>query len=240
MTRILFIGDTHGNMHSYMKTLMSNRGKYDVSIQVGDFGWGFLNEYHIRFMNEDDDRHDEIDFHIRGNHDNPELFSSAGVELAGGIPDGTIWTEETHNVSMMFVGGALSIDQHNRTEGVDWWRNEELNQSELNTIFDKYELAKPRIMATHDIPHSISLEMFGVCTKNQRGSITQQAFDAMLEIHQPEYWVAGHYHERKSYIHTSKNGNQTRFEVLNRADSPNVDKNNPTNDHTLIIDLNNS
>jgi hypothetical protein len=59
----------------------------------------------------------------------------------------------------MYIGGALSIDKAHRTEGLNWWVDEELSIQEMNSIFDKYIKEKPDIMVTHDCPEEIAVMM---------------------------------------------------------------------------------
>ena len=63
--------------------------------------------------------HDEVMNHkfIRGNHDDPQ----ACREHPYWIKDGLIEND------IMYIGGAWSIDREYRTEGVSWWRDEELS-----------------------------------------------------------------------------------------------------------------
>ena len=45
----------------------------------------------------------------------------------------------------MYIGGAWSIDHAMRTEGLDWWRDEELAVMEFDRIAKIYEETKPRV-----------------------------------------------------------------------------------------------
>ena len=92
-----FIGDVHGKMDEYLGVIAN----CDESIQVGDFGAGFVplpvvSERH-RF--------------IRGNHDSPSVCR----ESPNWIEDGA------HMGDMFFCGGAFSIDRYRRHVGIDWW-----------------------------------------------------------------------------------------------------------------------
>jgi hypothetical protein len=54
-------------------------------------------------------------------------------------------------------------------------------------------------MITHDCPTSVALEMFlskglGFGDNKQIKTRTGEALQAMFEIHQPELWVFGHWH----------------------------------------------
>ena len=100
------------------------------------------------------------------------------------------------------MAGAWSIDRIHRTENISWWANEELNYKEMQQALDFYSANKPRIMITHDYPHEVRKELFGIKDK----SITPTGLQAMFEVHQPEIWVFGHHHES-----VNKVINGTRF-----------------------------
>ena len=181
------IGDIHGKFDRYREIA-------DVdypTVQVGDFGVGFGGQYWHDTVNE---------FHssgqhrfIRGNHDDPQRCRT---EMTGYIADGTVEND------VMYIGGAWSIDHKHRIPGVDWWEDEELSYSELETLIDVYAATRPRVMITHDCPTTVAYHMFIRGGKSLGGNVqiltrTGEAFQTMFEIHQPEVWVFGHWHVSK-------------------------------------------
>lgn len=166
-----FIGDIHADYASYLRMIDG----CEESIQVGDFGIGFR-ENPISYY--------DVSKHkfIRGNHDWP-----LGCQHEPNfIPDGSVID------NMMFVGGAYSIDKEFRTEGRDWWADEELSVNELYNIYDKYLLEKPEIMICHEFPEHIT--NFFPLVKWECPSRTRDCFDAMFEKHKPKLWIGGHWH----------------------------------------------
>ena len=172
---IRFIGDVHGWYGEYLRITE----QVDESIQVGDMGIGFKIEPSFP-KNEDNPKHR----FIRGNHDNPELCK----KNSRFILDGT-YEEET---GMFFLGGGLSIDQKYRTEGVSWWRGEELTIREYGEILDHVLEVKPRIMVTHECPQSVSRLLHS--HHSDITSRTSQFLDTLFSQHQPQIWVFGHHH----------------------------------------------
>jgi predicted phosphodiesterase len=181
------IGDVHGKYDRYKKIIA------DVadSIQVGDMGVGFRRRAGYRAG----------DFHanpahyamaranhrfIRGNHDNPYVCRMHSQCIADGIIESDV----------MFIGGALSVDREWRTEGYDWWVDEELSIGKLNTLVDVYAVMRPRVMITHDCPETTASSMCRLSGRNKMDfpSRTRQALQSMLEMHQPDLWVFGHWH----------------------------------------------
>ena len=187
------IGDIHTKWPAYQKLCKS----CESSIQVGDFGIGFLSVQNTDFMNDWMIENPTHKF-INGNHDKPALCK----KMTGYLPNG-VYDE------MMVMGGAFSHDKIRRTEGVDWWADEELSNEELYEMVDLYEKSKPKVMITHEGPLLVVKDLILGNYKHQTKTRTGQALQAMFEIHQPDLWVFGHYHE----YHKSKFGN-TEFVCL--------------------------
>lgn len=187
LTRI--IGDIHGHWYNY--ALLTKNIEHN-SIQVGDFGIGFNGTY----WHDRANKHHATKQHrfIRGNHDNPNMCRE---DMVGYIPDGTIEND------VMYLGGAWSIDWQYRTEGIDWWRDEELTYRELDELISVYEVVKPRVMITHDCPTIAAYYMFiktgnSIGGNNLKLTRTGEALQTMFELHQPENWYFGHWHETKT------------------------------------------
>ena len=193
------IGDIHGDWNGYSEIAENavDFGGCDHTIQIGDFGIGFAGSYWHDRVN--DFQYDGTHRFIRGNHDNPAKCK----EMLGWIKDGLVEDD------VMYIGGAWSIDQAYRTEGVSWWRDEELSISELYEMIDIYEKIKPRIMITHDCSFDVATEMFfrsGILPSGERHTTrTASALNTMMEIHQPEFHFFGHWHHsiKRDYKNTT-------------------------------------
>ncbi len=190
MKSIRFIGDVHGNWKRYKKII----NECDTSIQVGDFGVGFSGHSNPPYdhMKKGDHKF------IRGNHDNPNVCKTHPFWIS----DGTMIHDK-----IFCIGGAKSIDAHMRTEGLNWWSNEELSYAEFLKLCDDYEKLKPPIIVAHEMPESLT---YIVCakqhiTKFDDTSITRQFLDNILEIHRPELFIHGHWHVNH---HTVYNGTE--------------------------------
>lgn len=188
ITRI--IGDVHAEWNSYLKLIKDTDNEFDNSVQVGDFGVGFLPPQRTEEMNHFLENSSKNHRFIRGNHDNPEICKT---QMNGYIPDGTVDND------IMYIGGAWSIDWQYRTPGVDWWRDEECSYEELSKFIAIYENIQPRVMITHDCPTTTAYHMFvkngtSIGGKSLHLTRTGEAFQRMIEIHQPELWIYGHWH----------------------------------------------
>lgn len=179
----LFCGDVHGKFNKFRKLTV----QYNNIIQVGDLGVGFSDTSKLQ---------DNFKF-IHGNHDNPAVCRKMPQFLGRfGMYD--------HQT--FFLSGAESIDWVYRTEGVSWWRNEELSLWELEQAFDLYMERKPKIMVTHDCPFVLYPQMVSHHVKPNKTAIS---LDSFFINHKPGVWVFGHHHKNMDFIHDG-----TRFICL--------------------------
>jgi predicted phosphodiesterase len=195
-----FIGDIHGGLDESVEWYLKTIQGCTQSIQVGDFGFGFIKD--TSFLNSLSTRHKII----RGNHDNPEI----AYKCLNVISDGFYMN------GIFYLGGAYSIDQYKRVEGVDWWREEELSIKQLGHAICNYQYSTPKVVVSHDCPESV-LPLLGI-HKSQNESRTRQALQAMYEIHKPKLWVFGHWHQSIDQVI----GN-TRFVGLNKLEYKDID-----------------
>ena len=206
MTEMLLIGDIHGKWNSYAQILETH--KPDRSVQLGDFGWGFnpqpvqdsINKLHHAMDTFGNDNR-----YIRGNHDNPTECKSHQYCI-----DDATFEEDT---GIFYLGGASSIDAAWRTQGLDWWEDEELSYDELQKAIDLYETSKPRVMLTHECPEDVIGYMAGWYKQEYR-SRTRDALGSMWSIHKPELWVFGHWHTS-----VTANFDGCQFTCLNELES---------------------
>jgi len=192
MNMLRLIGDVHGKLWEYEKLLTCEH----PTVQIGDLGAGFLPipEY------EDKDRF------LRGNHDSPDVCRN----MTNWIPDGTV------EGTVMYIGGAWSIDHANRIPGISWWHDEELSWPELQRMIEIATTEIPRIIITHDAP-TAAIE--GHLMRGKRiQTRTTAALDVILEYAPPALWVFGHWH--KTVRHSV---GPTTFQCLGELDYIDVD-----------------
>jgi hypothetical protein len=172
---MLFIGDVHGNIKEYQK-IIENAPE---SIQLGDFGYGFMPIPKFPIEHK----------FIPGNHDNRQLCLK--------VPNCLGNFGYLENKGIFFVSGALSIDKHLRVEGHTWWRDEQLSFSQMIECYDSYDRILPKIVISHDCPDLAGINKYADKYRNP----TTQLLDAMFTRHRPEVWIFGHHHESfKNYV----------------------------------------
>lgn len=196
MTLVRFIGDVHGKWKRYRKVIKSSQG---VSLQLGDFGVGFYEPYSDPPMAiGGNPPHSSMEkgshFFLRGNHDNPYICANHPFW----VRDGEYAPLRGFEKQVWCVGGATSIDSCYRTPDYTWWEEEELSYAQWMGVMDKYEVEKPSIVATHDLPESAAQFIMGTHGLKQYSyrdnSRTRQALDNLLDMHKPAVWLHGHWH----------------------------------------------
>jgi len=188
---MFFLGDVHGEIkpYEYVITHMLLKGGVegmDCSIQLGDMGIGFRNKKAL----------DELPVFqnhkfIRGNHDNPEECKTHPQYLGDfGFDKGT---------GIFFVSGGFSIDWQYRQPDWNWWKNEELTQTQMKTALKLYKETKPKVVASHEGPLSVKKLVITNEWKMEHDSNTEKLLQNMLDIHRPDFWIFGHHHNRKEF-----------------------------------------
>lgn len=205
---MILIGDLHGNFTQLGKILHDTE---DEVICVGDVGVGFKGIGSRPYFRKN------FKF-IRGNHDKPEDCQNHPQYLGDyGIHKG-----------IFFISGARSVDQHMRTEGLDWWRDEQLSHADLEKALAIYKEAKPEVVISHDCPWEIQEDICRDIRVAQPWTRkwgdpqlypTIIAMDEMLAAHRPKIWVHGHWHFR---WRLEKNG--TRFICLDELETLDLEK----------------
>ncbi len=170
---ILIIGDVHGKVDEYYDLIKDRK---DSSIQVGDFGFKKEHDWFIKTI--DTSKH-KINFGNHDYHPYKTKFHSTGLFS---LKD-----------DIMTISGAFSIDSGARREGVDWFRDEELNYAAMQKAIDTYIKYKPKFVISHDCPQEIMEQLFNIYDR----SITTMGMQTMFDAHQPEKWIFGHYHQSK-------------------------------------------
>jgi Icc-related predicted phosphoesterase len=199
MKKVMLIGDVHGDMNKYHRYTYRKKNQCDMSIALGDFG--FKQEYDWFQKHAKDNA-----YILPGNHDYYTLINSD--ECPPNILRKFGYIEE---LDLFYVSGAFSIDRVYRTEGKDWFADEEMSISELYNMIDLYEKVKPKTVISHTLP----LEVIKIILhyKVDYPSRTSQAMSSMISIHEPLNWYCGHFHESTKIKYKNIN-----FQVLDELE----------------------
>lgn len=194
------IGDIHGKYERYHR-IVRRTEENPYTIQLGDFGFKY-----DTLANVDSTKH----LIIPGNHDNydtcynyPHFLGDYGYTSLNGI-------------EFFYYRGAYSIDRIYRTIGIDWWENEQVGIEGFMKARELYRMIKPKIVITHDCPENIAHQMVpdgGRVFQNN----TTWALQELLNIHEPDLWLFGHWHKSRTIQH-----GKTRFMCLNELETYNI------------------
>jgi hypothetical protein len=170
--RILVAGDWHGNTDwawqviSRAKELLGDEDQR-IILQLGDFGiWpGPDGEDYLSEVAGALDEADAELWFVDGNHEDftqlttaPDWPADAKVVIRAGVngtgicwlPRGYRWT--WHGRTWLALGGGVSVDRVDRTEGVDWWPEEEITGEQERDVI----AAGPAdVMVCHDYPSGV-------------------------------------------------------------------------------------
>ena len=212
---ILVTGDIHGDWGS-LNTLI-NKKNPDIILQCGDFGW-FPHLHDIAEINRKRwNQYGIIAPHTKiywcpGNHENWDSLDKISKDNDGMIHElsGNVFFCEFGAVltlpegeTVLFVGGADSIDKYYRTEGVDWWRQETISESDFYKLPDKGIID---IVVSHTIPEyfikEFPNEFPGTWLTKDLGLKFEdpscKALNQVFDRYKPAYWYSGHFHREMS------------------------------------------
>ena len=206
------IGDVHGDMDSYLNIA----SEADMSIQIGDLGFDYSR---LKRLNPKKHKF------IGGNHDNYDLYE----DCPNSMGDWGLINEKMHlkrKEKFWFMRGAFSINASDLihefadTGVLNWWKEEELTDVQLDDAVFNYRVHKPDVVITHDCPTVIRDTFDDVDLIHSTWdfdldwySRTQSALQVMWNFHKPKLWVFGHWHRLCNEVIDG-----TRFICLNELE----------------------
>lgn len=155
-----------------------------------------------------------------GNHDNHATAAKIEIEPDGMgrirsnirmIPRGGRVTVEGAVVGAL--GGAFSVDLEHRTEGRDWWPNEEPTEEEAQALINGGPVD---LLISHDVPAGVPLVGDFELRQElqQRADVTRHLLADVVQRLKPPHLVAGHWHQREIHDYVRNDGGVTRIDVL--------------------------
>lgn len=183
--KIIVLSDVHGNILRCQDVALRNPG---VSIvQLGDLGVGFVPREVIENLPPNF-------YFFPGNHDNRKISMTLKNCLGHyGERSYSPWGIDP----FFFVSGADSKDKAVRTEGVNWWPDEELTYEQGQKCIDEWTKSKAEVIISHDLPQRIAEAFYLIYDRSR----TRQILDAMIEARRPRVVIFGHHHRPFSKHH---------------------------------------
>lgn len=224
MTKVLIVGDTHGDAQFVSNIHREARDNgVDTIVQLGDFGYNFDKNViaSIKAWLDRDENHQW--FWLDGNHDEHNYIEQDILKLEWpGYPvphfhermfychRGSI--TEIGGKTCMFMGGAYSIDKSRRHPNISWWPQEMIRQSDVHRALELAEGRKIDVMFTHDAPRSEFLDKWlhsegykvDPWSNENRAALTY-----VVDSVRPQDLYHGHYHHRYDSQHVSADGWRT-------------------------------
>jgi hypothetical protein len=209
---VVVAGDWHGDIPWSLSVVAKLPellpGEYPrVLLHAGDFGvWtnddsdAFLDQ-----LNSSLGRSEGIIYFIDGNHEDHRYLHylagtpnpTAPVQLRDRIfwlPRGYRWT--WHNRTWLALGGAVSLDQADRTSGIAWFPEEEITEAQGRRIMED---GPADVMLTHDAPARVPLRLDPTGDGWDRDALARSAshrerLQTVVDAVKPSYLIHGHYH----------------------------------------------
>jgi len=179
----LVVGDIHGEF-GYLNSLIHKK-QPTVILQVGELGYWpkFRSKTQIKSPNTKiyfcDGNHEDHD--SLKTLENNEVYENVYYMKRGStldLPDGR---------TVLFMGGAFSIDWEHRTPGIDWFPFEELvTEEDINKIPDK----KIDIVISHTAPKEFYISNIDYSIPDP----SRECLSQILEKYHPKLWYFGHFH----------------------------------------------
>ena len=217
--RFFITGDTHGELdrvYNWIDRMNFNNSDINVII-AGDAGicWRKDKKDLKQTINFHEDNYNFHIWFIDGNHENFDVLKSFEPDEYGIVnlslhihylPRGTGLYLATDNgvKSVIFCGGADSLDKIYRIPHLSWWADEAITEEDINKCLEhKKDIKKVDYIITHCCPYSVFI-------KNRTYLITLLDIDQAKVDHTSELmldklamnidcdkWFFGHYHVDK-------------------------------------------
>jgi len=212
-------GDWHGQI-DWIRIALNIFFKSGIStvIQLGDFGLmgdiprfiHRVNKYLVQldmtllvvpgnhenysFINKDDN------FHIDENGIRWFIVNGGTRSRVGLLPRGFKW--EQNGKILMALGGASSIDFTSRVKGKTWWEEENITESEADSIIADLHGGGVDVMFTHDAPrdvfalaeHAVSTASDWELSELAYAETSRARLDRVFRCAQPKLLMHGHWH----------------------------------------------
>lgn len=236
MSRILVLGDTHGDVRSVsIAASFAKSRKCDRIYVVGDFGLWPGGQAFIDYSNEALASSDIPLYAVGGNHEWwPEWNRLVRVLGVPHLPYARISSYislfrrtavfELDGKTIGIAAGAASIDRKFRTEGTSWWPEEQLTDAEVNAFPEGHV----DYLFTHDCSNSTPWGFNLIADFDSQ--IHRAKIDYVLRKTTPDKHFHGHMHRRYEWMNRTGgdhwtdtygldcNGSKWNMLVLDTAD----------------------
>lgn len=186
--KILVVGDVHGRFSRLNEVI--NKQRPELILCCGDFGyWPKIPGEQLTNIKPQGSKI----LWCEGNHeDHWSLRDRQTDELVQNViymPRGSTY-DLPDGRTIMFFGGADSIDKNVRTLGIDWFPEEVITQKD----FENLPYKKIDIFITHTCPGEL-VDMLRIFYPEKPFEPSNQALSELWKIYKPSLWIFGHWHQ---------------------------------------------
>lgn len=203
---LYLLGDNHGQYEKLFRIIKQHNLRDCNIVHVGDGGEGFCSRHkqlrQFNYLNNFFKTRNIYYRSIRGNHSDPYYFCGEGKVTLSNFELITDYTRSTYkHKSILFLGGATSIDRIDRKVGSSYWVDECVQ-------FDPNKCVNVDILITHTAPSNCWID--GIKNIRTSNYLIRDAklFDDLVEerrimdeIYQlcnPKFHACGHFHKSLS------------------------------------------
>ena len=235
-----FLGDVHAES-PLMRDFLNSEEKY--CLQLGDFGFIFkYNDWKWnRFLNHFEKNYpNKMIFTVLGNHENYDSIEKMPVKDMFGarcrkirsniyaVERGEILSIEGLNI--LCIGGADSIDKAWRQDGISWWAQEKISDTDVKKTVEKGLTCSFDMICSHAMPAFFMLQNFTPCFQTgSEFSLEKIYCDIENNGGHIPLWIGGHVHNSINMTY-----NDTLFRSLDIGERIIYHKNDSIEDKFLI------
>ena len=235
-----FLGDVHAES-PLMRDFLNSEEKY--CLQLGDFGFIFkYNDWKWnRFLNHFEKNYpNKMIFTVLGNHENydsiekmpvKDMFCARCRKIRSNVyavERGEILSIEGLNI--LCIGGADSIDKAWRQDGISWWTQEKISDTDVKKTVEKGLTCSFDMVCSHAMPAFFMLQNFTPCFQTgSEFSLEKIYCDIENNGGHIPLWIGGHVHNSIDMTY-----NDTLFRSLDIGEKIIYHKNDSIEDKFLI------
>ena len=214
--KILVVGDLHGFFSVLQEVILCTEG-IALVLQCGDFGYwpddmrlprrGFRNAFGqiipVHFCDGNHEHHEALAELPLSAHGSCAIVPGVFYQARGSVlrlPNGK---------SVLFAGGASSVDRASRVARVDWFEQEVLTEQDYARFPEKAQID---LVISHAAPSSMQVPSGPVVDFSDP---SRDILEKILHGYRPRQWFCGHYHQR-----FSQQLGKCAFTALDCAHSP--------------------
>ncbi|MBT8162548.1 MULTISPECIES: metallophosphoesterase [Arthrobacter] len=223
-TPLAIFGDWHGDAVWALTAIRSAaREGARTAIHVGDFGFDWPGAKRGRYETKLSKYLVNMGLTLiisGGNHDNWDTIARLAVDtdgLATVRPNIRILPRggraQIEGLTIGGLGGACSVDYQHRTEGRDWWKNEEPTPEEAAALVAGGPLD---VLITHDAPAGVPIKGDFQLSDQlaEKANKTRDLLREVVDSLNVPHLFCGHWHQRRTHELRHPGGSSTRVDVL--------------------------